>query len=261
MSLILDALNKADRERQAPTEAPKLQSVHQPYSPPTEGAQWRHYIPHILGGMSVLLLILVIYLLIGSKKPDLPALTQPTVSIPKAVDEVKKVKTEQPQEAPKPVQSTPAVPMEPASQLVEEKKAAHTPQETNYSSAVSSLYDRPQPQQTAPTKPAPKKYSQPKQPVISQKQIDKVMYDGAVPIRKLPWSIQEKIPTLMYSDHQYRPDGTDSSSTVTLNNGVWSKGDKIAPGVTIEEIREKVLILKYKEHTFSLNALSSWVNM
>lgn len=299
MSLILDALNKADRERQKPTEAPKLQSVHQPYTPVDTSSQWKHYIPHVLGSVSVLLLMFVIYILIDSKKPDLPQIAQskPAQSV-SAKRTLPQRNVSQPTSPREVKQISPVVPSQPSNArslktsseikdrqanaqaelkvaqaaepsadntqkgTLKQVKSSPLSAKPNYETAVNSLYDRPAPQVTAPSSPKPKPVPKVRsKPVITEKQIDTIMYDGATPVRKLPWSVQENIPTLMYSEHNFQPDGTDQSSTVTLNKGVWSVGDKVAPGITIEEIRENSLILKYDEHRFGLEAMSSWVNM
>ncbi|PCK08349.1 MAG: hypothetical protein COA42_09545 [Alteromonadaceae bacterium] len=78
-------------------------------------------------------------------------------------------------------------------------------------------------------------------------------------IRDLPNYIQQEIPTLIYSAHNYY--GAGAGSTVVLNKKTLSYGGQAMPKLYIEDILEDGIILRYKTHKFKLKALNSWVNL
>ena len=77
-------------------------------------------------------------------------------------------------------------------------------------------------------------------------------------VRDLPWSAQEKIPTLMYTEHRYTNSPNDY---VTINGERKTKGQKIANILTVDSILEDGVILHYENYQFKMPALNSWVNM
>lgn len=68
---------------------------------------------------------------------------------------------------------------------------------------------------------------------------------------------KDRIPTLMYLRHDYRPAG---GSSVLLNGETRRVGDAAGP-VSIEEILPDSVILRHGDTLFRLRALSSWVNL
>lgn len=76
-------------------------------------------------------------------------------------------------------------------------------------------------------------------------------------IHDLPFSSQNKIPTIMYTAHEY----TNRSASVTLNKKARRVGEQIAAGLTLDEILEDGIVLKYNTMRFKMKALNSWVNM
>ncbi|WNO09913.1 general secretion pathway protein GspB [Teredinibacter sp. KSP-S5-2] len=264
MSLILDALNKADRERQPPPSTPDIQSIHQPYVAPVEIAPWKKGIPYALGGMSLVLFVLVIYLLSNKNSettpPAIVKATPPSVTAtpPPVQPYIDNVPAQQPDTTPPAVSPVTQQPTQAVKPVVKapEKKAQYKP-------AVDSLYSREQvtqevePEQT--TQRAPAKPKEEKRPQLDEQTIQQLMAGESIQsVRDLPWSIQEKIPTIMYAEHNYQ---TNGNSSVTLNKAVKRKGDQVFPGIYIEEIRPESLVLKYQGEKFKLDALSSWVNM
>lgn len=264
MSLILDALNKADRERQPPPSTPDIQSIHQPYIAPVENAPWKKGIPYALGGMSLVLFVLVIYLLSNKTgetaqpaviKTTLPSVTptQPTVQPIAAKAPALQPEITTPVEIPAPQQPEQTV-----------KSVAKAPEKkAQYKPAVDSLYSREkvtqEVEQEQITQRAPVKPKEEKRPQLDEQTIQQLMAGESIQsVRDLPWSIQEKIPTIMYAEHNYQ---TNGNSSVTLNKAVKRKGDQVFPGVYIEEIRPESLVLKFQGEKFKLDALSSWVNM
>ncbi len=76
-------------------------------------------------------------------------------------------------------------------------------------------------------------------------------------LNDLPLSTQKQIPTIMYTVHNY----SESSATVTLNKKQRRVGEQIATGVTLDEILEDGIVLKYNSTRFKMMALNSWINM
>lgn len=76
-------------------------------------------------------------------------------------------------------------------------------------------------------------------------------------LHQLPESFQERIPTLMYQNHIF----SARASAVIINGATYKKGDFIADQLKIEAITEEDLVLSYLDKPFKLAALSSWVKM
>lgn len=77
-------------------------------------------------------------------------------------------------------------------------------------------------------------------------------------VRTLPLATQNAVPSLMYSAHNYNPDG---KSSVIINRRLRYEGDQVAEGVTLESIEPEGVILRMGPHRFTLRAKVSWVNM
>ncbi|WP_439106379.1 general secretion pathway protein GspB [Congregibacter sp.] len=76
-------------------------------------------------------------------------------------------------------------------------------------------------------------------------------------LEELSKQFKDRVPTLMYSRHDYNAAGT---STVTIN------GENLRPtqrtrGVEVREILSDSVILRFDSTDFRLRALNSWVNL
>ena len=76
-------------------------------------------------------------------------------------------------------------------------------------------------------------------------------------IENLSQQKKNAIPSVMYTVHDWRPDG---SSQVTLNGTVLGVGQQRS-GLKVEEILADSVILSYLGTAFRLRALNSWVNL
>ena len=76
-------------------------------------------------------------------------------------------------------------------------------------------------------------------------------------IKGLPFSTQETIPTLMYAQHNYVASG---NSTVVLNGKVYRENSSVADGIVLIKIVEDGIVLKKDNTQFKMPALSSWLN-
>ena len=76
---------------------------------------------------------------------------------------------------------------------------------------------------------------------------------------ELPWNMRQKIPTITYQRHNYLADGI---SSVVINNQTSGIGNIIAVGqFVVQEIYVDGVILKHGNAVFKLRALNGWINM
>jgi general secretion pathway protein B len=68
---------------------------------------------------------------------------------------------------------------------------------------------------------------------------------------------KDRIPTLIYSAHNFASDG---NSTVTLNNKELKVGQR-TDGFTVKEILQDSVVLSWGGTEFRLRALNSWINL
>ncbi|TVZ38437.1 type II secretion system (T2SS) protein B [Alteromonadaceae bacterium 2753L.S.0a.02] len=107
---------------------------------------------------------------------------------------------------------------------------------------------QPTPQPTPPPTPEPK---QKQQPTLAD-------FTEIGSIRSLPWTIQEKIPSLTYSAHDFE---SMQKNSVVINGAERHRGDTIEKGLVLEMILPDGIILRYEGRVFKVPALNSWVNM
>lgn len=75
---------------------------------------------------------------------------------------------------------------------------------------------------------------------------------------ELSQTVRDDIPTLIYSQHDYR--ANDGDSSVLINRERRRKGDSMS-GVRVQEILPDSVVLDYRGTVFRLRALNSWVNL
>jgi general secretion pathway protein B len=76
-------------------------------------------------------------------------------------------------------------------------------------------------------------------------------------LHDLPSQILVKIPSLNYSEHNYNNVG----GSVKINGEIKHVNDQLAPGLVIDKILEDGMILHLDNYSFKMRALNSWVNM
>ena len=81
---------------------------------------------------------------------------------------------------------------------------------------------------------------------------------GLPQLHTLPQSLQRNIPSINYQEHHFQPEG---GSWVRLNRERKRAGDPINPDLRIESIDQEGLVLNYRGRSFRLKALNSWINM
>lgn len=83
---------------------------------------------------------------------------------------------------------------------------------------------------------------------------------GVPSVRDLSWNLQQEIPTLNYQGHQYQ-EGSASANRVTINQREYREGSQIGSQLRVERIEEDGVVLSFKGQKFKLQALNSWINM
>lgn len=76
-------------------------------------------------------------------------------------------------------------------------------------------------------------------------------------IRDLPFSAQQKIPSIMYTDHQY----TGTRKSVEINSKKYQENSRIGSDLTIEKILQDGVIMRYKKYKFKMSAYNNWINL
>lgn len=316
MSLILDALKKAENERRGEDSVPNINTTHS-----NDSIQKQAYRPLILIGLSVIALLVVggVATLFFSDKPQ----HAPT-SIAQD-NTAKEVKPTLKNQQPPPTQKTQKQQALIAAQYQDEKnkllpEPTDTPPNTDTSSEenIQRLYEPPplakgDYETTLPTSGAAYQYSiqatkkaeQPKtatkritstqntsaqktktvqssttaaarstaatsqqpthKPVTqtnvntanSTDQLSLVNYNNVKLIKDLPFSAQENIPSMMYTEHHYR---NGRQSSVVINGKSVREGENIGSGVRMKKILKDGVLLQYDRFEFKMQALNSWLN-
>src|SRR5690606_33519384 len=83
-------------------------------------------------------------------------------------------------------------------------------------------------------------------------------YHNIPDLSQLPTSIQQKIPSLRYTQHNYSAEG---ASSVVLNGRSHTARTSIAPELSLEQILPDGILLRYQDRQFKLRALNHWINM
>ncbi len=169
-------------------------------------------------------------------------------------------------EAPAPESATSAAPVSElsASEPLEEINSLYTSEEPtdNPDQAVEQLYLEPEPQQTTSRTQAADENQAQATGTTPQPQIPASLPEptpaAMAQIRDLPWSLQQKIPSISYSRHSYSESG---QSSVVINGEQRRAGQQLANNLRLEEILADGVVLSFEGRRFKLPALSSWVNM
>lgn len=285
MSLILDALNRADRERKSTRVTPDLNTIHEAAHYPVNSPRRQQLI--IVAALALALLLLwLVYPLLQNRlaSAELPQVMSKQ-NITAQADIRPRQRTEAAPRATSEVQKVPA--NSAAISTVAPQKA---PQDSADAAEISTLYtqeDAPQPRATTPVVAASQKAPEsqindlykpveesaniesvaiPVQTVTpvrlgnSEKETGKPLeaYHNVPDLSQLPTSIQQKIPSLRYTQHNYSAEG---ASSVVLNGRSHTARTSIAPELSLEQILPDGILLRYQDRQFKLRALNHWINM
>lgn len=272
MSLILDALNRAEHERKNQNAVPDLNTLHRPQElTATPGA--RRTLWWGIGLVVVLIAIIVALVVMLRKEPAVQLSATKTVS----AQQSPAVPSPAPVVAPTPVvDPVPASAVIPVVETTPEVAAPNTDvnqlyaaQDTEPAAAtdtgVNELYAA-----EAATAAASETIVDPFNPTGDaalatasiQEQVPPRTFDSIKNIpdfNALPWNMRQQIPTISYARHNYLANGV---SSVVINNQTSGVGNIIGTGqFIVQEIFVDGVILKHGNAVFKLRALNGWINM
>ncbi|RYY75133.1 MAG: hypothetical protein EOO52_12595 [Gammaproteobacteria bacterium] len=258
MSLLLDALNKADQERKR-NETPGISSNHEQRG--DEDEPRRYPLGLIAAGVLGLVLLLALIYWLGQRSTTTAPV--PNNTNPSTIATANTQKSAPPVET-KPVENTetqqadsannpPPAPEENVADLYQQ--TTQVPPE-NASITISS----PPPEQVQPApepvpEPAPEPAPVTPENISSPKSI--TQFANLPELHDLPNNILEKVPTLNYSEHNYNVNG----GSVKINGAILHVNEQIANGIVIDKILEDGMILHIDNYSFKMRAMNSWVNM
>lgn len=270
MSLILDALNRAERERKKSHAVPDLQTLHDPVPAMPRNKKLGWYLL-----LALVVTAVAIYLLNRSAEPEY---SEPSPPTPARVQESAVDSQQTPRSAPEPEVPRQSVPEpisgQPQARTVQRPSARSTQQSPEapatdaadldalYASAREEEAATPDPVERLYTPPAVKSVpeSRPQQPaaaVITDARNYQSLID--IPdIGDLPSGFRQQIPSINYSRHNYERNGSQS---VIINGRSHNAGAALAEDLVLEEIYSDGIILRFKQVRFKLRALNSWINM
>ncbi|WP_019531384.1 general secretion pathway protein GspB [Dasania marina] len=245
MSLILEALNRADRDRSAADHSPSLQAAPINIELASSG-------PNI-GLFAVIGLAIVLlgggYFYTNANSPsnnnsyaEQAATTIAPITVPSIVAPVIKAPAIT---APIATTTITTTKKNTAKEIIIEAK----PPIKNDNPDVAKLY-----QQHSSSKPvdASDNTASLKTKLATSKQSTLPPF-----LSSLPVTVQKHIPTLNYDQHIFLESG---ESFVEINDKIFKEGAAITSELSLESIQERFIILRYQQTHFRLSALNSWVN-
>jgi general secretion pathway protein B len=279
MSLILDALNRAENERKNQHVVPDLNTSHSTREF-NSGSGDRRNLWWILSGVFALVAIIAVLFLLF--RPA--ALTQSTpekeVATLQAVAPALKVeqkaavtavaKTAAPSQkveltpAAVPVVDTPPKTTAPSAAVESLYASEDATPVTTVDSGVNELYAAEAATTASETIVDPFNGSndiavQSAEPV---EQAPPRTYESITNIpdfNSLPWNMRQRVPTISYARHNFLAGGI---SSVVINNQTTGVGNIIGAGqFVVQEIYVDGVVLKHGDIVFKLRALTGWINM
>ena len=247
MSLLLDALNKADQERKRNEANPSIHSNHGQAGDHNTRTVSIVVIAGVVIG--IVILLVAIYWLGQRSTVTATQVTTTTSAMPQ---------TSTPKTA---SASQPAINIQPIA-------PAPTPEnpleEQTSDEDVASLYELntqiPEPEAQAPAAEpiaiTPNNSNGNAEPALSTPTSIN-QFANLPDLHDLPNQVLVKIPSLNYSEHNYNNIG----GSVKINGEIKHANDQLAPGVVIDKILEDGMILHLENYSFKMRALNSWVNM
>ncbi len=245
MSLLLDALNKADQERKRNEATPGINSNHGHTDDHSNRTTSIAVIAAVLIGF-VILLVAIYWL--GQRSTATAPIAAGTIS------------------------STPAAPNKPQpihknpSAAEAQTSTESVPVANNAEEDVANLYAQ-NTQSSEPVTPAPVTEAIAINNAGSAETLPSTVppstptsitqFANLPDLHDLPSQILVKIPSLNYSEHNYNNIG----GNVKINGDIKHINDQLAPGLVIDKILEDGMILHLDNYAFKMRALNSWVNM
>ena len=291
MSLILDALNRAESERKNQNAVPDLNTLHHPQAMHVESGGHR-VLWLIISGVVVVAAVVVSVILWLRPAPVVIPVAPPASTTEAAVVTSPPIA----QQAPNPVTVQPAsaqsiaaakTPAPSIGSEVQASKASTPISQPAVAANINQLYAA---EEAAPSAAvdsgvnelyaaeaaiaagsesivdpfnAPVNTTQSINTAISVQEVAPPRtFDSIKNIpdfNALPWNMRQQIPTISYARHNYLAGGV---SSVVINNQTTGVGNIIGTGqFIVQEIFVDGVVLKHGNAVFKLRALTGWINM
>ena len=265
MSLILDALNRADQQRSEEQSSPSLRADYNP-EPVHEQPIRRWVIEAVVIAVVILAAAGFLYYQPGSsiKNNVIQSITAETPAITVAPPVMPTIT---------PQLATPLakdIPLDRATSVATtQTKNSNPPNNANIQSLYSRRAQPPQAQESIQEQALPPKTTAPATTLtttqtIAAKTNIKVVDKGLAILQnmpllqQMPTRFQHAIPNIDYELHVYAE--SNSAGFVRLNGTMMKIGADIIPGLKVIAILPNSLVLDYRGTQFRLLALNSWVN-
>ncbi|MGV8835032.1 general secretion pathway protein GspB [Cellvibrio sp.] len=275
MSLILDALNRAEHERKNQNAVPDLNTLHRPQefntAPNTRQTLW------LAMGVALVLIAMIITLVVLLRQKPVAQLattnSAPSQQSPAVVSTNPVVVQTAPSAEPATASATTAIPVvetapevaTPNADVKQLYAAKDTEPAVATDAGVNELYAA-----EAATTAASETIVDPFNPAGDETVATASLQEQAPPrtfdsiknipdFNALPWNMRQQIPTISYARHNYLANGV---SSVVINNQTSGVGNIIGTGqFIVQEIFVDGVILKHGNAVFKLRALNGWINM
>jgi general secretion pathway protein B len=228
MSYILDALRRADAERER-GEVPGLQSQQQAMLDDDDVAPRAQPLVWAIVALAIALAAALAWNFFGGEPPR-AMLPPPPVAAPTSVAAV--------------VPPTAPASAEPVAPIVPVATVA---------SAVVPLAPSPRSTATAGPRPlAPRRVAVPPASVAASATSSRAVADSRVyAFAELPENLRRDMPKLAFGGSSYS--GSVTSRMVILNGQVFHEGDTVAPGLKLQQIKPKAAVLSFRDYRFELS--------
>lgn len=246
MSLLLDALNKADKEKQ--TSVPNVRTQHT-VSPSPKNTRL-FLVAAMAAGVVICLGVWAVYAHLQHTPETQTTLNSPLATSSKQTHAVSVNNVITPQAT----ASTNTQDSMQSNTVAQTNTSRNSTMETDTNDGeIASLYT-----QNAANVQTPNTSTVTSINPSGTNSSDKLANYANLPdLHDLPPEFINKIPSLNYAEHHYASTG----SSVVINGQVKHAQDTLVAGVIIEKIVEDGIILHGDVYTFKMKALNSWVNM
>lgn len=274
MSLILDALNRAENERKNQNAVPDLNTLHRPQEIDTS-PEARRTLWWVMGVVLALVAIIIVLVVLLRREPVERISVAKTVPVQQslAVSSPNPVVEQKPSADPLSTSTATAVPVVETAPQVSAPNAdvnklyvtedVESPAVVD--TGVNELYAA-EAATTAASETIVDPFNAAGDAAIvsaaAQEQAPSRTFDSIKNIpdfNALPWNMRQQIPTISYARHNYLATGI---SSVVINNQTSGVGNIIGTGqFIVQEIFVDGVILKHGNAVFKLRALNGWINM
>jgi len=286
MSLILDALKRAEDERKNNAPVPDLNTQHRPLALASD-AEPRPWLWYVIAGLLGIVALVIVVLMTGrwlmvDKSPTATSASSAIAakSPEKITVQTAAVTTKAAPSSFAPSTADPAVANSTPATSVATSAGADTAAEVTdlyaqeatdpaIEADVNQLYaaEESTGSESIVDPFASLPVAQAEQSALDQSPAEVVRepartFDSVTHIQdfnELPWNTKQKMPTISYQRHDYLAGGI---SSVVINGQTLGVGNIVATGqFVVQDILVDGVVLKHGDRVFKLRALNGWINM